>query len=93
MNGFAIIQICGWSFCKHIACSNDEYHQWRVSPDAPIAFQEFMIFPVKGNLFTHAMQMELRFFTVLKKSYMIEVCTAVGDEGGFILILAERKTP
>jgi enolase len=37
--------------------------------DAPIAFQEFMIFPVKATSFTHAMQMGTEIFIVLKKCY------------------------
>ncbi len=32
--------------------------------DAPIAFQEFMIMPVKANSFTHAMQLVLKFFII-----------------------------
>ena len=35
--------------------------------DAPIAFQEFMIMPVKANDFTHAMQMGTEIFHHLKK--------------------------
>ena len=52
--------------------------------DAPIAFQEFMIMPVRATSFTHAMQMGTEIFhhlkSVLKKRGL---STAVGDEGGF----------
>lgn len=42
--------------------------------DAPIAFQEFMIVPVKAKSFTHAMQMGTKkFFTILKKYYTTEI--------------------
>jgi enolase len=40
-------------------------------------------FPAKGNLFTHAMQMELRFSQILKVLHDRGLSTAVGDEGGF----------
>ena len=52
--------------------------------DAPIAFQEFMIMPVKADSFTHAMQMGTEIFHNLKK-ILIErgLTTSVGDEGGF----------
>ena len=35
--------------------------------DAPIAFQEFMVMPVKAKSFTHAMQMGTEIFHNLKK--------------------------
>lgn len=52
--------------------------------DAPIAFQEFMVMPVKANSFTHAMQMGSEIFHHLKKVlHDRNLSTAVGDEGGF----------
>ncbi|MFM7682733.1 MAG: phosphopyruvate hydratase [Bacteroidota bacterium] len=52
--------------------------------DAPIAFQEFMIIPVKATSFTHAMQMGTEIFHNLKKVlHDRNLSTAVGDEGGF----------
>ena len=52
--------------------------------DAPIAFQEFMIMPVKATSFTHAMQMGTEIFHNLKKVlHDRHLSTAVGDEGGF----------
>lgn len=52
--------------------------------DAPIAFQEFMIMPVKATSFTHAMQMGSEIFHHLKKVlHDRNLSTAVGDEGGF----------
>ncbi len=52
--------------------------------DAPIAFQEFMIVPVKAINFTHAMQMGTEVFHHLKKVlHDRNLSTAVGDEGGF----------
>lgn len=52
--------------------------------DAPIAFQEFMIMPVKATSFTHAMQMGSEVFHHLKKVLHDRgLSTAVGDEGGF----------
>ena len=52
--------------------------------DAPIAFQEFMIMPVKANSFTHALQMGTEIFHHLKKVLHDRgLSTAVGDEGGF----------
>ena len=52
--------------------------------DAPIAFQEFMIMPLKANNFTHAMQMGTEIFHNLKKVLQERgLSTAVGDEGGF----------
>src|SRR5690554_1933361 len=52
--------------------------------DAPIAFQEFMIMPVKAKNFTHAMQMGTEVFHNLKKVlHNRNLSTAVGDEGGF----------
>ena len=52
--------------------------------DAPIAFQEFMIMPVKAKGFTEAMQMGTEIFHHLKKVLKDRnLSTAVGDEGGF----------
>ena len=52
--------------------------------DAPIAFQEFMIMPVKAKNFTQAMQMGTEIFHHLKKVLHDRgLSTAVGDEGGF----------
>lgn len=52
--------------------------------DAPIAFQEFMIMPVKAKNFSHAMQMGTEIFHNLKKVLHDRgLSTAVGDEGGF----------
>lgn len=57
--------------------------------DAPIAFQEFMIMPVKATSFTHAMQMGTEIFHNLKKVlHDRNLSTAVGDEGGFAPTLA-----
>lgn len=57
--------------------------------DAPIAFQEFMIMPVKAQNFTHAMQMGTEIFHHLKKVLHDRgLSTAVGDEGGFAPNLA-----
>ncbi|SDB66856.1 enolase [Flavobacteriaceae bacterium MAR_2010_188] len=57
--------------------------------DAPIAFQEFMIMPVKAKNFTHAMQMGTEIFHHLKKVlHDRNLSTAVGDEGGFAPNLA-----
>ncbi len=52
--------------------------------DAPIAFQEFMVMPVKAKNFTHAIQMGTEIFHNLKKVLHDRgLSTAVGDEGGF----------
>jgi enolase len=52
--------------------------------DAPIAFQEFMIMPVKAKSFSHALQMGTEIFHNLKKVLHDRgLSTAVGDEGGF----------
>ncbi len=57
--------------------------------DAPIAFQEFMIIPIKATSFTHAMQMGTEIFHNLKKVlHDRNLSTAVGDEGGFAPNLA-----
>ena len=57
--------------------------------DAPISFQEFMIFPVKATSFTQAMQMGTEIFHSLKKVLHDRgLSTAVGDEGGFAPNLA-----
>ncbi|MGB5437888.1 MAG: phosphopyruvate hydratase, partial [Maribacter sp.] len=52
--------------------------------DAPIAFQDFMIMPVKAKSFSHALQMGTEIFHHLKKVLHDRgLSTAVGDEGGF----------
>jgi enolase len=52
--------------------------------DAPIAFQEFMVMPVKADNFSHAMQMGSEIFHNLKiVLHDRNLSTAVGDEGGF----------
>jgi enolase len=52
--------------------------------DAPIAFQEFMVMPVKATNFSQAMQMGSEIFHNLKKVlHDRNLSTAVGDEGGF----------
>ena len=52
--------------------------------DAPIAFQEFMIMPVKAKDFSHAIKMGTEIFHNLKKVLHDRgLGTAVGDEGGF----------
>ncbi|HBB48548.1 MAG TPA: phosphopyruvate hydratase [Flavobacteriaceae bacterium] len=52
--------------------------------DAPIAFQELMVMPVKATSFTHAMQMGSEIFHNLKIVLNDrKLSTAVGDEGGF----------
>ncbi len=57
--------------------------------DAPIAFQEFMIMPVKAQTFTQAMQIGTEIFHNLKKDMHDRgLSTAVGDEGGFAPNLA-----
>ncbi|WP_298473259.1 phosphopyruvate hydratase [uncultured Maribacter sp.] len=57
--------------------------------DAPIAFQEFMIMPVKAKTFSHALQMGTEIFHNLKKVLHDRgLSTAVGDEGGFAPNLA-----
>ena len=52
--------------------------------DAPIAFHEFMVMPVKADNFSQAMQMGSEIFHNLKKVlHDRNLSTAVGDEGGF----------
>ncbi len=52
--------------------------------DAPIAFQEFMIMPVKADSFSNAIRMGTEVFHHLKKVLHDRgLSTAVGDEGGF----------
>jgi enolase len=52
--------------------------------DAPIAFQEFMVMPVKAENFTQAIKMGSEIFHNLKKLlHERGLNTAVGDEGGF----------
>ncbi|APD07102.1 phosphopyruvate hydratase [Flavobacteriaceae bacterium UJ101] len=52
--------------------------------DAPIAFQEFMVMPVKADSFSDAIRMGTEVFHHLKKVLHDRgLSTAVGDEGGF----------
>jgi len=52
--------------------------------DAPIAFQEFMIMPVKADSFSHSLRKGTEVFHNLKKILHDRgLSTAVGDEGGF----------
>ena len=52
--------------------------------DAPIAFQEFRVMPVKATSFSQAMRMGSEIFHNLKKVlHDRNLSTAVGDEGGF----------
>lgn len=52
--------------------------------DAPIAFQEFMVVPVKAENFSEALKMGTEIFHHLKKVlHKRGLSTAVGDEGGF----------
>ena len=52
--------------------------------DAPIAFQEFMVMPVKAKNFSEALKMGTEIFHHLKKVLHDRgLSTAVGDEGGF----------
>ncbi len=52
--------------------------------DAPIAFQEFMVMPIKASNFTEAIKMGSEIFHHLKKVlHNRNLSTAVGDEGGF----------
>lgn len=52
--------------------------------DAPIAFQEFMIMPVKADSFADALRKGSEIFHHLKKIlHERGLSTAVGDEGGF----------
>ncbi|MBT8252734.1 MAG: phosphopyruvate hydratase [Flavobacteriaceae bacterium] len=52
--------------------------------DAPIAFQEFMIMPVKAESFSDALKIGTEVFHNLKKVlHDRDLSTAVGDEGGF----------
>jgi enolase 1/2/3 len=52
--------------------------------DAPIAFQEFMVLPIKAENFAQALQMGTEIFHNLKKVLHDRgLSTAVGDEGGF----------
>lgn len=52
--------------------------------DAPIAFQEFMVMPVKAKSFSHAMQIGTEIFHNLKKVlHDSGLSVTVGDEGGF----------
>ena len=57
--------------------------------DAPIAFQEFMVMPVKADSFSHALRKGTEIFHNLKSIlHSRGLSTAVGDEGGFAPNLA-----
>jgi len=57
--------------------------------DAPIAFQEFMVRPVRAATFSDAIRMGTEVFHSLKKILHDKgLSTAVGDEGGFAPNLA-----
>ena len=51
--------------------------------DAPIAFQEFMIMPIKAESFSQALQMGSEIFHNLKKVLHGRGLSTAGDEGGF----------
>jgi len=52
--------------------------------DAPIAFQEFMVMPIKASSFSDALRMGTEIFHHLKKVlHKRNLSTAVGDEGDF----------
>lgn len=52
--------------------------------DAPIAFQEFMVMPIKAKDFSQALKMGTEIFHNLAKELKQRgLSTAVGDEGGF----------
>ena len=52
--------------------------------DAPIAFQEFMVMPVKADSFSHSLRKGTEIFHHLKAIlHSRGLSTAVGDEGGF----------
>ena len=52
--------------------------------DAPIAFQEFMIMPVKADSFSHSLRKGTEIFHHLKSILKSRgLSTPVGDEGGF----------
>ncbi len=52
--------------------------------DAPIAFQEFMVMPVKADSFAHSLRKGTEIFHSLKAIlHSRGLSTAVGDEGGF----------
>lgn len=56
--------------------------------DAPIAFQEFMIMPVKAKNIAHALQMGSEIFHNLKAELQDRgLGITVGDEGGFAPVL------
>jgi enolase len=53
--------------------------------DAPIAFQEFMVMPVKADSFSHALRKGTEIFHSLKSILKGRgLSTAVGDEGGLL---------
>ncbi len=56
--------------------------------DAPIAFQEFMIMPIKAKNIAHALQVGSEIFHHLKKVLQERnLSITVGDEGGFAPVL------
>ncbi|GFR85584.1 enolase [Elysia marginata] len=56
--------------------------------DAPIAFQEFMVMPIKADSFSKSLKMGTEIFHNLKKILHDRgLSTAVGDEGGFAPVL------
>ena len=56
--------------------------------DAPIDIQEFMVMPVGAKSFSHALQMGCEIFHSLKKVLKAKgLSTAVGDEGGFEVVI------
>jgi enolase len=57
--------------------------------DAPIAFQEFMIMPVKATSFTNNANGNRNFHHLKKFCTIASLSTAVGDEGGLQIYLAE----
>ena len=64
--------------------SDDEHHQRRRPPDAPIDFQEFMIVPSGAPTFREALRYGAEVFHALKSVLHDRgLSTAVGDEGGF----------
>src|SRR5690554_7807277 len=60
--------------------------------DAPIDFQEFMIFPVGAPTFKEAIRWGAEIFHALKAILKKKgLSTAVGDEGGFAPALASNE--
>ena len=83
-SGKPLYQNNGWPSAKTLPFPIMNIINGGSHSDAPIAFQEFMIIPVKAKSFTHAMQMGTEIFHNLKKVlHSRGLSTAVGDEGGF----------